>query len=216
LSLSKDGAYINQILIAYLDGATLGIDNKIDGKYINDSQKALTSAINGEEYSIQGRPSFDIADNVDLSFKTELSGYYTIALDSFDGLFENGQDVYLVDKFVGVETNLKKEAYSFMAGIGEDKTRFSLKYQQTLNLNETTLSDNSLKIFTNNGDVFVNSKSAPISTIKVHDVLGKLVAEQRNVKATKAVLNGVLTKNKVFIVQVALENNTVVSKKVVN
>jgi uncharacterized repeat protein (TIGR02543 family) len=216
LTLSKSGEQLNQILVAYLDGATIGVDNMIDGKYLNDSGTALTSIINGEEYTIQGRPSFDVTDNVDLSFKTELSGSYTISLDSYDGLFENGQDVYLVDKFMDTETNLKTEAYNFIANAGLDNTRFSLKYQKNLDVNMTTFSENNLNIYSNKGDLFVNSAFVPISNIKIYDLLGKLLAEQKNTKTTAAILKGVLADNQVFIVKVVLENKTVVTKKVLN
>lgn len=216
LTLSKSDEQINQMLVAYFDGATVGIDNNIDGKYFNDCATALTSIINDEEYSIQGRPRFAVTDSVDLSFKTELSGSYSIALDSFDGLFENGQEVYLVDKFMGTETNLKTHTYPFMAGVGVDKTRFSLKYQKTLKVDETTISENSLKISSKKGDLLVNSTFVPMNSIEVYDLLGKLIAEQKNIKTTKALLKGVLADNQVFIVKVLLENNTLITKKVFN
>ncbi|MFT5248598.1 MAG: hypothetical protein ACI93P_000312 [bacterium] len=56
-------------------------------------QTALTSNINNDEYTIQGRfLPFDPSDVVSLNFKTDVTGEYSIALDHFEGLFAEGQD----------------------------------------------------------------------------------------------------------------------------
>ncbi len=97
LNLTNTLGVFSQALVGYMDGATQGVDEGIDGAYINDSPIALTSAINGEEYTIQGRPAFEASDVVALNFKTDAAGDYTIAIDHADGLFAAGQDIYLVD-----------------------------------------------------------------------------------------------------------------------
>ena len=206
----------SQALIGYMDGATLGVDEGIDGKYINDSEVALTSSINNEEYTIQGRPTFDPADVVALNFKTDADGAYTIALDHFDGVFAAGQDVYLVDSKTGTETDLKAGAYTFNATSGIDNTRFSLKYQKTLKVDAPAFNENSVSVYKNNGALYVNSGFVAMSNIKVFDIQGRLIAEQKNLKSTTAVFNNLRAKNQVLIVKITGENNNVVSKKIVN
>ena len=206
----------SQALIGYMDGATLGVDEGIDGKYINDSEVALTSSINNEEYTIQGRPTFDPADVVALNFKTDADGAYTIALDHFDGVFAAGQDVYLVDSKTGTETDLKAGAYTFNATSGIDNTRFSLKYQKTLKVDAPAFNENSVSVYKNNGALYVNSGFVAMNNIKVFDIQGRLIAEQKNLKSTTAVFNNLRAKNQVLIVKITGENNNVVSKKIVN
>jgi hypothetical protein len=206
----------SQALIGYMDGATLGVDEGIDGKYINDSKVALTSSINNEEYTIQGRPTFDPADVVALNFKTDADGAYTIALDHFDGVFAAGQDVYLVDSKTGTETDLKAGAYTFNATKGIDNTRFSLKYQKTLKVDAPAFNENSVSVYKNNGALYVNSGFVAMSNIKIFDIQGRLIAEQKNLKSTTAVFNSLRAKNQVLIVKITGENNNVVSKKIVN
>lgn len=46
LNLSNEIEPINQMMVAYMTGATQNIDPAIDGRYINDSQTALNSLIN--------------------------------------------------------------------------------------------------------------------------------------------------------------------------
>jgi len=177
---------------------------------------SLTSNIDGGEYTIQGRPEFDASDIVALNFKTDKTSDYTIAIDHASGLFATGQDVYLVDSKTGAETDLKAGAYTFNAVAGADNTRFSLKYQKTLKVDAPAFNENSVRVYKNNGTLYVNSGNVAISNIKVFDIQGRLITEQKNVKATSAVINNLKAVHQVLIVKIASEDNSLVTKKVVN
>ena len=216
LNLLKDNTPVNQMLVVYMTGATQGIDPAIDGKYFNDSQTALNSLIGSEEFAIQGRGlPFDVTDVVPLAFKTTTAGNFTIVIDHVDGLFDKGQDIYLVDSKTGTEANLKLAAYTFTAAVGVDNTRFSLKYLKTLKVIDSEFNDNSVTVYAKNGTLYVNSGASAISNIKVFDIQGRLIAEQKNVKSNTAAVANLKT-NQALIVQVSSEDNTVVSKKVLN
>ena len=216
LNLTDTNGVFSQALIGYMDGATVGVDNGIDGKYINDSPIALTSKINNEEYTIQGRPTFDVSDVVALNFKTDVAGDYTIAIDHADGLFASGQAIYLVDSKTGTETNLKTSSYNFTAVSGVDNTRFSLKYQKTLKVDDSIFNENSVTAYAKNGTLYVNSGEMAINSIEVYDVQGRLIAERKKVKATTATLENLKANNQVLLVKVSGENNQVVTKKIMN
>jgi len=216
LNLTNATGVFSQALVGYVDGATLGVDKGIDGKFIGDSAIALTSNINNEEYTIQGRPAFDASDIVALNFKTDAAGDYSIAIDHVDGLFAAGQDIYLADSKTGIETNLKEGAYNFTATAGVENSRFSLKYQKTLKIDAPAFKENSVSVYKNNGTLYVNSGSIAISNIRVFDVQGRLLFEQRNVKATTAIIKDLRASNQVLIVKIVGENNSEVIKKVLN
>ncbi|TRX23303.1 T9SS sorting signal type C domain-containing protein [Flavobacterium franklandianum] len=216
LNLTNTSGVFSQALVSYVDGATLGFDKGIDGKYINDSPIALTSNINNEEYTIQGRPAFDPSDVVGLNFKTNVAGDYTIAIDHVDGLFATSQDIYLLDSKTGTETNLKVGGYNFTAAAGVDNSRFSLKYQKTLKVDSSMLNDNSVQVYKNKGTLYVNAGEKAIKSIKVYDVQGRLIAEQNNVKANTASISNLKANNQVLIVRVTGEDNSEVNKKVMN
>ena len=205
----------SQMAITYFDGATVGVD-AFDGKYINDSAFALTSNVNNGEYTIQGRPTFDSTDVVALNFKTELAGDYTIAIDHTEGVFASGQDIYLVDSKTGTETNLTTSAYNFTAVAGVDNTRFSLKYQKTLKVDDAIFNQNSVTVYAKNGSLYISSVEMDINTIQVFDVQGRLIAERKNVKATSAIVDNLKANNQVLLVKVSGENNQAVTKKVMN
>lgn len=216
LNLTSSTGAFSQALIGYMNGATLGVDNGIDGKYINDSAIALTSKINNEEYSIQGRPNFNISDEVALQFKTDVQGNYTIALDHFDGVFAAGQDIYLLDNITGIETDLKLGSYTFYATAGVHNMRFTLKYQNTLKIDTPAFNENSIIVYKSNGIFYVKSTAAPISNVKVYDIQGRLLTELKKVKSTTAVINNLNVPHQVLIVKVDVEDGNMVTKKVLN
>lgn len=214
LNLTTASGVFSQTLVGYTAEASQGLDI-FDAKYFNDSPIALTSNINNEEYTIQGRPAFDPSDVVALNFKTDVAGDYTIALDHFDGVFAAGQDIFLKDNTTGAETNLKNSSYTFNAASGTDNTRFSLTFQKTLKVDAPAFNENSVSVHNNNGTLYVNSGLVAISNISVFDVQGRLISQQRNVKATTATIKDVRS-NQVLIVKIVGEDNSEVTKKVLN
>lgn len=217
LNLTNTTGVFSQALVGYMTNATQGIDAGIDGKYINDSPIALTSNINNEEYTIQGRAlPFDASDVVALNFKTDVTGDYTIAIDHMDGLFSGSQDIFLRDNTTGTETDLKAGAYTFTAAAGVDNARFSLKYQKTLGVSNPVFDDNSVTVYKNKGTLYVNSGAVAIANIKIFDIQGRLIAERNNVKANSASINNLKSTKQVLIVKITSQDDKVVSKKVVN
>jgi hypothetical protein len=217
INLSNNNIIVNQMMLAYMTGATQGIDPAIDGKYFNDSQTALNSLIDNEEFAIQGRAlPFDGTDVVPLAFKATISGNYTISIDHADGLFANGQDVYLFDSKTGTETNLATSSYSFVAESGVDNARFSLKYQKTLGKNQSVLNDNNVLIYKNKGTFYVKAGDETISNIKVYDIQGKKVAELKNLNANLVPIKDLKAINQVLVFEISLQENKVITKKVVN
>jgi NACalpha-BTF3-like transcription factor len=218
LNLSNSIAPINQMMVAYMSGATQDIDQSIDGRYINDSPTSLNSLINSEEFAIQGRAlPFDGTDVVPLAFKTTMAGDFTIAIDHVDGLFSGStQDIILKDNITGVETDLKAGGYTFTAAAGVDNARFALKYQKTLNINAPAFNDNSVRIYKNKGTLYVNSSAVTMANIKIFDIQGRLLAEQKNVNENIAEFKDLKTADVVLIVKITSIDADVVIKKIFN
>jgi hypothetical protein len=215
LNLSNTSGAFSQALVGYTANATLGVD-AYDGLYFNDSPVALTSTINGGEYSVQGRSAFDATDVVPLNFKTNVAGDYTIAIDHADGVFAAGQSVILTDAATGTETDLTTSAYTFTSATGTSSSRFSLKYQKTLGTNKAIFSDNNVAVYKSKGTLYVNAGDVTIANIKVYDVQGRLLVELKNVKATSATITNLKATNQVLVVKITSQENKVVTKKVVN
>jgi len=129
LNMTNPTGFFSQTLVAYMTGATNGVDAAIDGRYFNDNQTALTTIVNGQEFAIQGRSlPFENLDVVSIGFKTEFATTYTISIEKVDGLFSAGQAVYLKDNLTNTYTNLRLGSYTFNSVAGVFNSRFELRF----------------------------------------------------------------------------------------
>ncbi len=217
LNLSNATATIGQTMVSYMTGATNGIDAQIDGKYINDSQTALTSIITGQEFAVQGKTlPFDVTDVVPLGFKTETEGNFSISLYDKDGLFANTtQEIYLRDNQTGAVHNLNAGAYTFTSAIGTFNGRFEVIYQNALGIDTPSLTPNNVIVYNDNNVLTINTGIFDMASVKVFDIRGRLLTEKTNINATQTTLN-VTETNQILLVQVTSNEGIVVTKKVVN
>ena len=170
LNLNTPTEFICQTLVAYMPEATASFDNAIDGKYINDAPIALTSLINSEEYTIQGRAlPFSTTDSVLLGFKTNVAGNYTISIDHVDGFFSTGQFIFLKDNLLNTVNDLSAGSYSFASAVGTFNSRFEIVYQRVLGVNNPEFTSNNVVVFNDKGDIRINSGSAVMEQVRIYD-----------------------------------------------
>jgi hypothetical protein len=216
LNVTNDAGAFSQMLVGYITGSTLGVDDMIDGRYINDGVISLNSLIGDTDYAIQGRPlPFDASDIVQLSFKATTAGNHTIAIDHTDGLFAGSQDIYLKDKLTGALHNLKTSGYTFASEAGSFAGRFEIVYQNSLGTGEHALGGSAVVVYKHDGSFVVNSGKMPMSNIKVYDIRGRLLVEKKSIASNEATFNAGET-IQVLIVKVSLESGAIVTRKVVN
>lgn len=214
LNLTNTGGLFSQMLVSYMPEATSGIDNAIDGRYINDAPTALTSIINAEEYTIQGRAlPFTTTDTLPLGFKTDAAGNYTIAIDHVDGLFSSGQSIYLKDNLLNTLTNLSAGSYTFASAIGTFNSRFEVVFQSTLGVNPPTFSSNSVMAFSENGAIKINTGSDIMTHVEVYDLQGRLLVEKKQINATETKIASSIF-NQIVLVQITNSTGAVVTKKI--
>ena len=216
LHLKSNDVVVGSMAIGYSEGATNELDEDYDGKYFNDSPLALTSFVQGEELSVQHRAvPFTDTDIVPLSFKTDVAGTYTIAINAFDGLFSNGQSIYLRDNLTGTVQNLNTAPYSFTSAVGVFTSRFEIVYQSALNVSAPSFNATQVIIYQNaEKDIVVTTSNIVMAAIKVFDVRGTLIEEKMNINATQTTINSGMA-HQVLLVQITSEDGVVVTKKVV-
>lgn len=216
LNLSDATTSINQMMVAYMTGATQGIDAAIDGRYFNDNPTALNSLLNNEEFAIQGRSlPFDASDVVPLAFKAATAGNYSIAIDHVDGLFADGeQSIYLKDNVTGTVHDLNTGAYSFASTQGSFNNRFEIVYQTQLGIENPSFTANNVIIYAQNNNFVINSGDTIMKEVKVFDIRGRLLQEKSGINANQTTISGGLS-NQVLLVQITSANGGTVTKKVI-
>lgn len=217
LNLTDDTGYFGQMMVAYMTGATNGYDPAIDGLFFGDSDTALTSIVDNQEYVIQGRAlPFETTDTVTLGFKSELGGNYTIALNNFDGLFDTqNQDIYLKDNLTSTRTNLKVAPYQFTTVAGVFNDRFEVVYENFLGVELPEDSGNNIVAYKQNQEVVINSGSINMSTVQLYDIRGRLLVEKNNLSGNEVRMH-VGNTNQVLIVKITTSTGDIVTKKIVH
>ena len=216
LNVTNASGSFSQAMIAYITGATQGVDIAIDGKLFTDGAVALASLIGTDAYAIQGRAlPFDVSDVVPLSLKVTTAGTYTITIDHVDGLFtNNSQTIYLRDLATGSVHNLNAGGYNFTTDAGTFDTRFEIIYQAA-SLGTLTFNESQVVIYkTPTNEISINTGNVVMSMVKIFDIRGRLLQEQKNSNASQTAMS-VGVANEILLVQITSEEGIVVTKKVI-
>jgi hypothetical protein len=158
-----------------------------------------------------------MTDVVPMSFKVTTAGDYTITIDHVDGLFSNGaQTVYLRDNTTGVLHDLSAGAYTFTSASGTFDARFEIIYQaMSLTVSTPTFNESQVVIYkTPINEISINTGNVVMSKVKIFDIRGRFLQEQKDINATQTTINVGLV-NEVLLVQISSEDGVVVTKKVV-
>ncbi len=214
---NSQGAF-KQVLVGYVDDATLGLDRLYDGEMV-DIGSAITlytlASDNNIKLSIQGRPTFTLTDRVPLGYKSTIVGSYTIRLSMFDGLFET-QNVYLEDTLLGVMHDLRQSDYTFTTQIGSFDTRFVLRYTtESLGTENPVLNENTVVVYKNGQVLHVETGEVVMDTVTIYDITGRQIAIQQQIGDTQAVFTTLPTTQQVLLVKIESADGVSVTKKVV-
>lgn len=176
LQLISPTQITNTTAIVYNDNAQNNLDD-YDSELASLGSDALYSLSNNDvkKLSIQGRSSAQLQDDkVKLGVRYFADGTYTFALKDKEGLFANGQSVYLIDKQTNVYTNLQNGNYSFSAIKGLDENRFEIVYKgnSVLDNDETKVSD--FQIY-KDGESFVIKSNKNLGKIELYNMSGQLL-----------------------------------------
>ncbi|TRW22358.1 T9SS sorting signal type C domain-containing protein [Flavobacterium zepuense] len=215
LNLSSATSF-SQIAVAYIDGATLGLDFGYDGKRLGgDSQTAFYSTAGEDILAIQARPTFDASDIVPLGFVATDAGVYNVTVDHVDGVFANGQVIYLKDKLTGAVHNVTNGAYTFTTEAGTFNNRFEVVYEQpSLGVNNPVLNTNSVIVYQQGGVINITSGNVNMNSVTIYDIRGRKLYAQDKINNTETAISNLQAQHEVLIVEINTTNGTV-SKKII-
>lgn len=215
MRLASESNQLNQVLVGYVEGATNGMDTGYDGKLVGNGASALYSLQVEEQLAIQGRAlPFDLTDTVALGFRAGEAGNYSISLDKVDGLFADGQDIFLKDYLTGTTHDMSEGAYSFASAAGTFNSRFAVVYQNaTLGTDIPQQENNKLVVFEQNGQLQLFAGNLQMSSVQVYDVRGSLIWSQNADNASQMTLNGLQAGKQMLIIKVTTSDNKTIIKK---
>ena len=218
INVTNNSGEFSQSLIAYNPATTLGYDNGYDGKALmNGDLNLYTIAQTANDVlnlTIQSRGSFTVTDRIKLGYTAGVSGTFILSLDHSDGRFAQGQTVYIVDSVTGATHNLTNGAYTFTSEVGTFNDRFIVAYaQEALGTDIPAVQTKEVIVYKSGKQVKVEAPAA-INTVTIYDMLGKTIFQKSNVDGTSFATSELNVAAQVIVVQVTLDNQQVISKKI--
>ncbi len=212
---NSDGAF-KQLAIGYEEGATNGYDFVQDAFATPGTPLKFYSLIGTNGFTIQGRAfPWTINDQISLGYTSTIAGNYEITLNDYDPLFPS-QDIFIEDTSSGTFHNLKTSPYTFATAIGTFDNRFKVRYlNPTLSNNAFLINPNTVYANSNNNQIEINSTSEKIKSIQVYDILGRLIFNKQNLVNKAVLIESISKQNQALIIKIKLENDQVVSKKLI-
>jgi hypothetical protein len=217
LNMTNTQGAFKQLLIGYIEGATNGLDNDFDGISLDANPYVDFYSVNsGSNLVIQGLalPFSDVYE-VQLGYRSAITGNFTISIDHADGLLVN-QPVFLQDKHTNVVHDLRISGYTFATMAGTFKDRFILKYKnQSLDSHDLENKNNPVLVWTDDESINVSTSFQNIATIFVYTISGKLIYTDSPVSTNKINIVDVERNNQFLIMKIILDDNHIETRKII-
>lgn len=213
LGITSETGPFMQTSIAYSNDATTGLDYGMEAKMFGlSSANKIYSIAQDTNLAIQTRPGFEASDIVPIGFEAPVAGTYTITLNQFDGVFADGQDIYIKDYAQNALVhNLKLSPYTFSSQEGIFNTRFEIVYTNALGVNN--ISENNVIVYKNNESLHIDAGTTLINSVSLFDVSGRKLYSQHNINAATVSIDSIIAKNQVLIAEITTEHG-IVKKKI--
>ncbi|MBE0640109.1 MAG: T9SS type A sorting domain-containing protein [Bacteroidales bacterium] len=202
LSVTGPQEDYNEILVAFMEGAEVGMDRTDAEKYKISSRLAFYSELEGGDFVIQGLPvlnqtdTYEIALGVDAGF----AGNYTFDVQLIEN-FDPAAVITLEDRLANKFTNLRttSQYVAQIAEPGEIRNRFFLHFNGATSV--PVIDQKLTKVYALQNQIIIQHLgSSEILDVEVINTLGQLVT-RTPVHATDATIT-VPGHNVVYIVKV--------------
>ncbi|MEP1487876.1 MAG: sialate O-acetylesterase [Algibacter sp.] len=228
INLTSDFGLFNQVLIAYVDGAT----NNYDGMTY-DTPRILSSGVTStiytliddkpdKKYAIQGKSSSSINEDevIPLGFYSsiDIQTSYSISIDHLQGDFLTENTIYLKDNLLSTVHNLSDSDYHFTSYAEDYNTRFEITFKTiTLSIDDdTNLTNNALQvIYLGNQQItFKISNNLTIKQVTIYDLLGRKLNDFEGESNSETYSLSYLS-NATYIAKIKLSNGKIITKKII-
>ena len=200
-------------LIGYKASATNGFELDYDAPLMVLGADAFYSVLDDLKLAIQGKAPFTNNDIISLGTSHYQAGNYTISLGDTEGVFANGQNIYLKDHQTNTVTNLSNGDYTFEATAGITEGRFEIIYKTDNVLGTDNLKKDDLIVYREGTDFIVKSAKKKISDLEVYDTSGRLMTKQ-NPNQTEIRIDGRAMINGVYILKIN-QNGKITTRKII-
>lgn len=187
-----------------------------DSDSLGNSDDIFTMA-EGHQVVIQGRAPFRVYDEVPLGYRAYQEGTYIITVYDKEGVFSNGQSIYLYDKVLNKTVNLSSKPYKFNTRAGEFINRFKIVYKPKSSMTAVSLSaSNAIDFAKINGEIVITSSIDEIVEVEVFDLNSRPVYSKQDINKNKHKVGMQNFGNQIIVVVVKTKTGEIASKKFIN
>lgn len=197
------------IATVYFNGGN-NLLSQDDSRALNNSD-LIYSIVENEKLSINGRSSFMITDAIPLGTQHFVTGNYIMALGDVEGIFANGQNIYLKDKQTNTISNLSEGDYSFSANAGDSTGRFEIIYQSDIVLVTDHKVKEGLVVYKDGEDFVIKSPAEKITQVEVYDTGGRLVYKMQ-ADQVKVIIPAQYLLQGVYVLKINLKDQATIKK----
>lgn len=211
LQMNTPSGTTPQMLIGFDANATAGYDAGYDGKMFDNNADVIYSVADARSLVIDAQGTFATTDVINVSANFLSNGNYTISIAQKEGVFTNGQQIYLKDNATGIETELTAGDYNFAATSGLQVDRFTVYFSKGV-LASSNVTKGQSTIYADHQVVHVKGTSK-ITSVEVYDMSGKMINKLPAVHSSSTSFP--VSYNGIVIVKLVMENGEVVTKKII-
>ncbi|WP_084466372.1 Ig-like domain-containing protein [Kaistella palustris] len=184
-----------------------------DSKLQSTVSDALFTNAGDEKVVINGRSTFRESDVLKVGNRFFSSGIYQLRLGNKEGIFANGQSIYLKDKELGILTDLSEGNYTFMANSGESTGRFEIVYLPETTLGTGTAQKDELQVYRSGDHFVISSAVKKITEVEIFDTSGRLY-HKLHTNSAKVNIDATRLVNGMYILKIKRQEE-VINKKIV-
>lgn len=207
LSLKNEQGTESQMLVGYA-GGTKAYDAGYDAKMLDSNANLIYSTVNGEKLIIDGRGSFDTADEVPLTVEALKADKYKISLAKKEGVFAS-QPVFIKNRLTGAVVDISRNAYLFDAAEGTNAGVLSIVYTAKV-LGTTEQAAAGVQVYTLQGRLYVRAGDT-VTSLKLYDMAGRLITAN---EPNRSEFNIPVSGEGYAVVALTLKNGTNITKKI--
>ncbi|TDE29792.1 T9SS type A sorting domain-containing protein [Flavobacterium ranwuense] len=209
---------IRQIVLAFIPGATDGVDRAMDAISSSDDSPAdVYFVIDDEEYLINA-VNFDIDKKIPIGFKNTDQANFKITVKGMLN-FTGTNAVYLHDKKTDLYHDIKNDFYDLTLPAGVNNTQFEITFKNNTTLGFDETSRQSLVVYQNNTTknlTISNPLLVDLASCNLYDVAGKLIFNKKDLGSnpsytfsTSGLSDGI------YIVKIATKDKNEVGQKII-
>lgn len=218
LNMTGSNGVFSQTLIAYIQGATYGLDRDYDAVSNSVSTAKIYSLLGTTKLTINGRNPYSATDVVPLgvSKATTATENFTISLAQQEGIFATRvATIYLHDILLGTYHDFVNGNYTFIANALTSNDRFEVVYTNpNTALNNSDFSVGQV-IATINTNTLTIVTSNEMESVDIFDLTGRKVLTIQTVNANNLARSFNYSEG-IYIAKIKLANGVLVTQKLIN